>query len=114
GWTCLRQPDRSLSGSRSATAGSQRDAACGGWSHLALEADRHALSQCDAGQDEWQRLRYRAGGALALASIRSENTRARRMLACSLYRASRDEPERAPRVLVERRHCPPTRAPGAR
>ena len=47
-----------------------------------------------------------AGGALALAGIRSENTRARRMLACGLYRASRDQPERAPRILVERRHCP--------
>ena len=28
------------------------------------------------------------------------------MLAYDLYRASRDQPERAPRILVERRHCP--------
>ena len=28
------------------------------------------------------------------------------MLACGPYRASRDQPERAPRILVERRHCP--------
>jgi pimeloyl-ACP methyl ester carboxylesterase len=53
-------------------------------------------------------------GALALASIRSENTRARRMLACGLYRASCDQSERASRILVERRHCPPSRDPGAR
>ena len=111
----LRQSDRPLSGSRSATAGSQRDAACSGWPHRASDgADRHALSQCDAGQDERQRLRHHAGGTLALASIRSENTRARRMLACGLSRASRDQPERTPRILVERRYCPPSRDPGAR
>ena len=28
------------------------------------------------------------------------------MLACGPYRPSRDQPERAPRILVERRHCP--------
>jgi hypothetical protein len=94
-----------LSGSRSAAAGSQRDAACSGWPHRAFNADRHALPQCDAGQDEWQRLRHRSGGALALASIRSENTCARQMLACGLYRASRDQSERTSRILVERRYC---------
>ena len=35
-----------------------------------------------------------------------QNTRARRMLACGLYRASRDQSERSSRILVERRHCP--------
>jgi pimeloyl-ACP methyl ester carboxylesterase len=30
------------------------------------------------------------------------------------YRASRDQPERAPRILVERRHCPPSRDPRCR
>ena len=103
-----------LSGSRSAAAGSQRDAACGGWPHCAFDAARDVLSQCDAGQDERQRLRHHAGRALALASIRSQGTGTGRMLACGPYRASRDKPERAPRILVERRHCPPSCDPGAR
>src|ERR1700756_944425 len=86
-----------------------------GWPHRAPDgADRHAFSQCDTGQDEWQRLRHRAGRALALASVRSENTRARRVLARGLCRASRDQSERASRILVERRYCPPSRDPGAR
>src|SRR5215475_5366477 len=29
---------------------------CSGWSHRAPDAARDVLSQCDAGQDEWQRL----------------------------------------------------------
>ena len=43
-----------------------------------------------------------------------KGTRTGRMLAGGPYRASRDQPERAPRILVERRHRLPSRDPGAR
>src|SRR6516225_7561475 len=61
-----------------------------------------------------QRLRHHAGRALALASIRSQGTGTGRVLACGPYHAFRDQPERAPRILVERRHRPPSRDPRSR
>src|SRR5262249_23474497 len=41
-------------------------------------------------------LRHHAGCALAISGLRSEHPHVSRMLACGPYRASRDQPERAP------------------
>ena len=91
---------------RTGLAGAQRDFACCGWSHRTLNATRHALSQRYRSQDERQRSRHRAGRALAVAGVGSENTCAGRMLAGGVSRPPRDQPGYGARRLVGRRNSP--------
>ena len=72
------------------------------------------LSQRYRSQDERQRLRHRAGGALAVASVQSENTCAGRMLAGGASRPSRDQPGGGSGEMVGCRNSPASCDPGAR